>query len=76
MQKFDKLDDSELKNKLADLEEALEDNENEKLFVFKQPGMHVTSAKVAQEMKEYNDEKSKLQECINQIREEIKQRNL
>jgi len=73
---LDKLDVEELKNKLASLKEDLEDSENEKKFVFKQSGMHVSSQKVAAEMAEYNDESLRLQECINQVSEEIKQRAL
>lgn len=76
MKTLDELNDLDLKKRLASLEEDLEDNENEKKFIFKQSGMHVSSAKVAQEMAEYNDESLRLQEFINQISEEIKKRNL
>ncbi|MBK5244194.1 MAG: hypothetical protein JJE18_04055 [Eubacteriaceae bacterium] len=76
MKKLDELNDSDLKKKLASSEEDLEDNENEKKFIFKQSGMHVSSAKVAQQMAEYNDESLRLQKCIKQITEEIKHRNL
>lgn len=76
MQKLDKLNDSDLKNKLASLEEDFEDNENEKKFVFKQPGMHVSSAKAVQEIAAYHNERLRLQECITQIREELKRRSL
>ncbi|HEY5557069.1 hypothetical protein [Acetobacterium sp.] len=76
MDELDKLDDAELKNKLVCLKEDLEDSENEKRFVFKQSGMHVSSSKVAQEMAEYNDESLRLQKCIDQVSEEIKRRGL
>jgi len=76
MENLNKLDVAELKNKLASLREDLEDSENEKKFVFKQSGMHVSSKKVAEEMAEYNDECLRLQGCIDQVIEELKQRDL
>ncbi|MGV8906602.1 MAG: hypothetical protein ACOH15_08380 [Acetobacterium sp.] len=76
MDNLNKLDVDELKNKLASLKEDLEDSENEKKFVFKQSGMHVSSKKVAEEMAEYNDESSRIQGCIDQVSEQLKQRSL
>lgn len=76
MENLDKLDDLELKKKLAFLKEELADIENERSFIFKQSGMHVSSSKIASQMAEFDAESVKIKECITQCSEEIKQRGL
>lgn len=76
MEKLDKLDDAELKNKLAFFKEELKDVENEKSFVFKQSGMHVSSSKVALQMEEYNNDILALEKSIAYCLNELKRRGL
>ena len=76
MDELSKLSDLELKNKLAQLKEDLEDVENERSFIFKQSGMHVSSGKIVTQMEEFDAESKKLKECINECDEEIKNRGL
>lgn len=75
MDKLDKLDDEELKNKLLSLQEELKDVENEKGFIFKQSGMHVSSSKVAVQMAEYDADILALQESIAYCIKELKRRD-
>lgn len=76
MEKFNELDDLALKNKLAFFEEELEDVENERSFIFKQSGMHVSSSKVVAQMEEYDAEAAVLKERIAECRGEIKRRGI
>lgn len=75
MDKLDKLDDAELKNKLLFFKEELADVENEKSFIFKQSGMHVSSSKVAVQMAEYDADIEALQESIAYCIKELKRRD-
>ncbi|AWW26267.1 hypothetical protein ACIZ62_06145 [Acetobacterium carbinolicum] len=75
MNELSKLSDVELKNKLASLKEDLEDVENERSFIFKQSGMHVSSGKIVAQMEEFDAEIKKLNECITECDEEINGRN-
>lgn len=76
MEKFNDLADLELKNKLAFFEEELEDIENEKSFIFKQSGMHVSSSKVVAQMAEFDAEAAVLKERIAECKAEIKRRGI
>ncbi|WP_373483578.1 hypothetical protein [Acetobacterium sp.] len=76
MNELNKLSDIELKNKLAQLKEDLEDVENERSFIFKQSGMHVSSGKIVSQMEEFDAESKKLKESITECDEEIKNRCL
>jgi len=75
MNELSKLSDVELKNKLASLKEDLEDVENERSFIFKQSGMHVSSGKIVAQMEEFDAEIKKLNESITECDEEINGRN-
>jgi len=76
MGKFDNLNDLELKKKLEAFEEELKDIENERSFIFKQSGMHVSSSKVVAQMDEFDAEALTVKEHIAECLEEIKKRNL
>lgn len=58
------LSTEELKKRLTDLKEELQDVENERGFVFKQSGMHVSSSKIAMQMEEYDTEIKRLKSQI------------
>lgn len=76
MEELSKLSDIELKNRMAKLREDLEDVENERSFIFKQSGMHVSSGKIVAQMEEFDAESKKLKEAITECDEEIKNRGL
>nr|WP_320026468.1 hypothetical protein [uncultured Acetobacterium sp.] len=76
MEALSKLSDVELKNKLAKLKEDLADVENERSFIFKQSGMHVSSGKIVAQMEEFDSESKKLKEFIAECDEEINSRGL
>ncbi|MBU4440542.1 MAG: hypothetical protein L6276_07885 [Acetobacterium sp.] len=76
MEELSKLSDVELKNKLAKLKEDLADVENERSFIFKQSGMHVSSGKIVAQMEEFDSESKKLKEFIVKCDEEINNRGL
>ncbi|AFA49131.1 hypothetical protein [Acetobacterium woodii] len=76
MDELNKLSDVELKNKLADLKEDLEDVENERSFIFKQSGVHVSSSKVSIQMEEYDTDIENLTASIAKCEKEIKRRNI
>lgn len=75
MDELSKLSDLELKNKLASLKEELDDVENERSFIFKQSGMHVSSGKIVAQMEEFDAEITKLKTHICECTDEIKRRN-
>jgi preprotein translocase subunit SecA len=75
MDELSKLSDAELKNKLASLKEDLEDVENERSFIFKQSGMHVSSGKIVAQMEEFDADITKLKAQICECTDEIEQRN-
>lgn len=75
MDTFSKLIDIELKNKLAQLKEDLEDVENERSFIFKQSGMHVSSEKIVSQMEKFDAEITKLKTQISECTSEIEHRN-
>lgn len=68
---MEKLDDREIVKKLAALKKDLADIENEKSFISKQSGMHVSSTKVISQMEEFDSEisilKKKIAECCEEI---------
>lgn len=76
MEELSKLSDIELMEKLAQLKEDLADVENERSFIFKQSGMHVSSGKIVAQMEEFDAESKKLKEGIAECDEEIKSRDL
>ena len=76
MEELSKLSDIELKDKLAKLKEDLEDVENERSFIFKQSGMHVSSSKVVSQMEEFDADIKRLSDFITQCNAEIKNRDL
>lgn len=67
MEDLSKLTSEELKNRLAYLKEELQDVENERSFIFKQSGMHVSSSKIAMQMEEFDTDikrlKSQIESC-------------
>jgi preprotein translocase subunit SecA len=76
MEELSKLSDIELKEKLARLKEDLEDVENERSFIFKQSGMHVSSGKIVAQMEEFDSESKKLKAFIAECDEEMSNRGL
>lgn len=76
MEDLTKLSDIELQNRLAKLKEDLEDVENERSFIFKQSGMHVSSGKIVAQMEEFDAESKKLKESITECDDELKNRAL
>ncbi|KNZ41080.1 hypothetical protein [Acetobacterium bakii] len=76
MSKLDDLNDLELKKKLENLVEELKDIENERSFLFKQSGMHVSSSKIAAQMADFDTEAQTVTERIAECIEEIKHRGL
>lgn len=75
MDELSKLNDIELKNKLAQLKEDLEDVENERSFIFKQSGMHVSSGKIVAQMEEFDADITKLKTQISECSDEIERRD-
>ena len=71
MEDIAKLSDWDLKRRLATLEEELEELEEEKDFVLKQTGLHVSAGKV----QKYLSQTEALQTSIAELRAEIKLRN-
>lgn len=76
MDELKKLSDLELKQKLASFKEDLEDVENERSFLFKQSGVHVSSSKIATQMEEYDADIENLNASISKYEKEIEQRNI
>ncbi|XCH79131.1 MAG: hypothetical protein WHF31_00175 [Candidatus Dehalobacter alkaniphilus] len=70
------MEDFELMKQLAVLEEELEDLQIEKNFVLRQTGLHISSSKVAQQIREYEEEMIRLQGLIAEIETEVKRRGL
>lgn len=62
MEDLTKLTDEELKSRLNDLKEELQDVENERGFIFKQSGMHVSSSKISLQMEEFDADIKRLKE--------------
>lgn len=60
----------ELERRLGLLEEELEELEEEKGFVLRQTGLHVSGGK----LKQYEAQTNSLQQSITEIRAELKQR--
>lgn len=75
MDELSNLSDIELNNKLASLKEDLDDVENERSFIFKQSGMHVSSGKIVAQMEAFDAEITKLKALICECTDEIKRRN-
>lgn len=75
MEELSKLSDVELKDRLAKFKEDLEDVENERSFIFKQSGMHVSSGKIVAQMEEFDTDIKNLKECIAACDEELKNRD-
>ena len=72
MEDLTKLDHAVLEQRLRNLEEELEELEEEKSFVLKQTGLHVSGGKV----KQYDAQTKVLQDSIAEIRAELKARGL
>lgn len=70
MEDLAKLDRAALEQRLRNLEDELEELEEEKSFVLKQTGLHVSGGKV----KQYDAQTKALQESIAEIRAELKAR--
>ncbi len=70
MEDLAKLDHAVLERRLQNLEDELEELEEEKSFVLKQTGLHVSGGKV----KQYDAQTKVLQESIAEIRSELKAR--
>lgn len=70
MEDLAKLDHAVLERRLQNLEDELEELEEEKSFVLKQTGLHVSGGKV----KQYDAQTKALQESIAEIRSELKAR--
>lgn len=75
MEDLSKLSDQELKSRLDNLKEDLQDVEQERSFIFKQSGMHVSSGKVVAQMEEFDGDITKLKAQIGECSDEIKRRN-
>lgn len=71
MEDLTKLTSEELKNRLAYLKEELQDVENERSFIFKQSGMHVSSSKIAMQMEEFDTEIKRLKSQIDACAEAL-----
>ncbi|WP_353852737.1 hypothetical protein [Dehalobacter restrictus] len=70
------MEDSELVKQLTALKEELEDLQIEKNFVLGQTGLHVSSSKVAQQAREYEEDTIRLQGLIGEIEAEVQRRGL
>ncbi|MDI6813026.1 MAG: hypothetical protein QMC95_11965 [Desulfitobacteriaceae bacterium] len=71
MENLAKLDRAVLERRLQNLEDELEELEEEKSFVLKQTGLHVSGGKV----KQYDAQTKALQESIAEIRSELEARD-
>lgn len=71
MEDLAKLDRAVLEQRLRNLEDELEELEEEKSFVLKQTGLHVSGGKV----KQYDAQTKTLQESIAEIRAELQVRS-
>lgn len=76
MENLSGLKDSELMQKLTVLKEDLEEVQIEKKFVLGQTGLHLSGSKIAQQMREYEEDTLRLQGLIAEIEAEIKWRGL
>ncbi|UWG97574.1 MAG: hypothetical protein WHF31_06340 [Candidatus Dehalobacter alkaniphilus] len=72
MEKPNTMEDSELRKQLTVLKEELEELQIEKNFVLGQTGLHVSSSKVAQQAREYEEDTIRLQGLIAEIEGKIK----
>ena len=71
MEDVSKMKIEELERRLGLLEEELEELEEEKSFVLKQTGLHVSGGK----LKQYESQTISLQQSISELRAELKQRS-
>lgn len=71
MEDVSKMKNEELERRLGLLEEELEELEEEKGFVLRQTGLHVSGGKV----KQYEAQTQSLQQSISELRAELKQRS-
>lgn len=76
MENLSGLKDSELIQQLTVLKEDLEDVQTEKKFVLGQTGLHLSGSKIAQQMREYEEDTLRLQELIAEIAAEVNRRGL
>ncbi|MBF7097681.1 hypothetical protein [Alkalibacter mobilis] len=65
----------DLKDELMGLEEDLEEVQMEKTMVLGQTGMHISSKKVMQQAKEFEEEISSIKKQIQSIKKELKRRS-
>ncbi|MBC3887178.1 hypothetical protein GH810_02500 [Acetobacterium paludosum] len=76
MESFSELNDQELIKKLEALKEDLADIENEKNFTSNQSGLHLSSAKIISQIKEFDSEISILNKQLSECCNEVEKRNL
>ncbi|KJR44214.1 hypothetical protein UF75_5401 [Desulfosporosinus sp. I2] len=69
MENLSKIKSEELERRLRVLEEELEELEEEKSFVLKQTGLHISGGKV----KQYEAQTQSLKQSISELREKLKQ---
>ena len=69
MEDLSKLKVEELERRLGVLEEELEELEEEKSFVLKQTGLHISGGKV----KQYEAQTQSLKQSISELREKLMQ---
>lgn len=71
MENLSKMKIEELERRLGVLEEELDELEEEKNFVLKQTGLHISGGKV----KQYEAQTQYLNQSISELREELMQRS-
>lgn len=74
MKDLSKLEISELKNKLVSLREDLEEIEMEKTMILGQSGLHISSKKIMQQSKEFEEEIANIKELTKAYEHEIERR--
>lgn len=60
-----------IKEKISDLQNQLDDTELEKSMIFRQTGLHVSSSKVAEQIKEFEKEIQGLKKQIASLQKQI-----
>ena len=71
MRKEINVNQNQLKKQLESLENELDDVKLEKKMIFNQSGLHVSSKKVSEQIKELDEEIDKLEKKILDLREQI-----
>ena len=74
LKELSKLELPELNNELISLKEDMDEIEMEKTMILGQSGLHISSKKIMQQAKEFEEEITTLKEQIKAVEDEIEKR--